>query len=251
MNKFITGVTIALAVFFSGMAQAQPPNPTVVLVHGAFADGSSWNRVIPMLEAKGLHVVSVQEPLSSLKDDVAATRRVINQQNGPVVLVGHSWGGTVITQAGNNDKVKALVYVAAFAPDAGQNTNDLLQGMPAPPWANELRKDEDGYLTLSHKGISQDFASDLPETEQRLVAATQVPWFSGEADEKVTQAAWHDRPSWDVVTLDDRMIPPLLQQRMAKNIGAKVVPVSSSHVVMLSHPREVAHAIEQAAASVH
>jgi pimeloyl-ACP methyl ester carboxylesterase len=216
-------------------------------VHGAFADASSWNKVIPLLQAKGLHVVAVQNPLSSLDGDVAATRRVIEQQDGPVILVGNSWAGAVITQAGNDDKVKALVYVAAFAPRKGQSINDILKGKPAPSWASALQKDSAGYLTLSTDAIIHDFAQDLPVAQARLVAATQGPWFAGCADDKVTQAAWQSKPSWFVVTERDRIMPPELQGAMAQEIGATVVKVDASHMPMLSKPTEVAAAIIDAA----
>jgi pimeloyl-ACP methyl ester carboxylesterase len=241
-------------LFGASAAHAAPDQDlkgkNVVLVHGAFADGSSWNKVIPLLEARGLHVVSVQNPLSSLADDAAATKRVIDQQSGPVVLVGHSWGGVVITQAGNDDKVKALVYVAAFAPDNGQSINDMLKGLPAPAWAGALRKDSAGFLTLSSDAILNDFAQDLPPAEARLVAATQGPWFAGCTDDKVSNAAWHTKPSWFVVTGQDRMIDPRLQQAMASRIGATAVSVEASHVVMLSQPAVVADAIIAAAKKV-
>ena len=220
---------------------------TVVLTHGAFADGSSWNRVIPILEARGLHVVAVQNPLSSLNDDVAATRRVIEQQSGPVVLVGHSWGGVVISEAGNDDKVKALVYVAAFAPDANQSIADLTKDLPAPPWAAQLRKDSAGFMTLSDKAIRENFAPDLPPAQQRLVASTQGPWYSGCATDKVSQPAWRNRPSYFVVTAQDQMIDPGLQEKMAEHIGATVTRVQGSHVSLLSHPSAVANAIIDAA----
>ncbi|MFB9124961.1 alpha/beta hydrolase [Paraburkholderia dipogonis] len=233
-------------------ASAAAPNDglkgkNVVLVHGAFADGSGWNKVIPLLEAKGLHVVAVQNSLKSLDDDAAATQRVIEQQNGPVVLVGHSWGGAVISQAGNSDKVKALVYVAAFAPDNGQSINDLFKGKPAPAWMAALQKDSAGYLTLSTDAIMKDFAQDLPPAEARVVAATQGPWFAGCADDKLATAAWHSKPSWYVLAQKDRMIPPPLQAAMAQQIGATVVKVNTSHVAMMSQPTEVAAAIITAA----
>ena len=220
---------------------------TVVLVHGAFADGESWNKVVPLLEARGLHVVAVQNPLSSLKDDVAATQRVLEQQTGPVVLVGHSWGGAVISQAGNDDHVKALVYVAAFAPDNGQSVNDILKGLPTPSWASQLQKDSGGYLTLSTNAVIHDFAQDLPVAQARLVADTQGPWFAGCTDDKVTTAAWHTKPSWFVVTDKDHMIDPRLQDAMAKHIGATETHVDASHVAMLSKPADVAAAIVAAA----
>ncbi len=188
MTQFLSRL-LASAVFIGAVgatqgahaAQAGEPgalgDTTVVLTHGAFADGSSWSRVIPLLEAKGLHVVAVQNPLSSLSDDVAATKRVIEQQTGPVVLVGHSWAGVVISEAGNDANVKALVYVAAFAPDAGQSIHDLIQGLPPAPWSTELHKDSAGFLRLSDKAIHEYFAPDLSATEQRVVAATQGPWL--------------------------------------------------------------------------
>ncbi|WP_025603007.1 alpha/beta fold hydrolase [Burkholderia sp. WSM2230] len=233
------------------VSHAAPPQDlkgkNVVLVHGAFADGSSWDKVIPLLEEHGLHVVSVQNPLSSLADDVAATRRAVDQQAGPVVLVGHSWAGVVISEAGNDEKVKSLVYVAAFAPDTGQSIEDITKDKPAPAWASELRKDSAGYLTLSTKAVLADFAPDLPLPQRRLIAATQVPWASGCIAEKVTAAAWHDKPSYFVVAAKDQMIDPKLQQAMAKNIGAHVTTVDSSHVAMLSQPRAVAETIIAAA----
>jgi pimeloyl-ACP methyl ester carboxylesterase len=219
----------------------------VVLVHGAFADGSSWDKVIPLLQAKGLHVVAVQNPLSSLDGDVAATRRAIEQQDGPVILVGNSWAGAVITQAGNDDKVKALVYVAAFAPRKDQSINDILKGKPAPSWASALQKDSAGYLTLSTDAIIHDFAQDLPVAQARLVAATQGPWFASCADDKVTQAAWQSKPSWFVITERDRIMPPELQAAMAQQIGATVVKVDAGHMPMLSKPTEVAAVIIDAA----
>lgn len=255
MKKWFAAACLFGSLFSVQAAQAQSQaNPqgdlkgtNVVLVHGAFADGSSWSKVIPLLEARGAHVVAVQNPLSSLADDVAATKRVIDAQPGPVVLVGHSWGGVVITQAGNDDKVKALVYVAAFAPDSGVSINDMLKGKPAPAWVSQLQKDSGGFLTLSTDAIVHQFAQDLPLPEARLVAATQGPWFSGCTDDKVTTAAWHTKPSWYVLAEQDHMIDPGLQQVMATQIGATVTRVKSSHVAMLSQPKAVAAVIAAAA----
>src|SRR5471030_74244 len=249
----LLGGLMSLSAFTQASAASAPDDlkgKNVVLVHGAFADGSSWDKVIPILQAKGLHVVAVQNSLKSLDDDAAATKRVIEQQNGPVILVGHSWAGAVITQAGNDDKVKALVYVAAFALDKDQSINDVLKGKPAPPWASELQKDSAGYLTLSDDAIIHDFASDLPVAQARLIAATQGPLFGGYFDDKVTQAAWHTKPSVFVITGRDHMIDPRLQAAMAKNIGATVVNVDASHVAMLSQPQQVAAAIIAAAENV-
>jgi pimeloyl-ACP methyl ester carboxylesterase len=223
---------------------------TVVLVHGSWADGSSWNKVIPLLEARGLRVVAVQNPLSSLADDVAATTRVINMQTGPVILVGHSWGGVVISQAGNSDKVAALVFVSAFAPDSGQSINDLLKDLPTPAFEADLSRDEAGYLYLSAASVSKYFAPDLPPATQKLIAATQGPWFYGCLGDKVTKAAWHDKPSWWVLSGNDQIIDPRLQKGMAEAIHAKVTEVASSHVSMLAKPAEVAATILAAAQAI-
>ena len=251
LKRFLGSAVLIGGLFALQASHAAPPQDlkgkNVVLVHGAFADGSSWGKVIPLLEARGLHVVAVQNPLSSLADDVASTRRVVDQQTGPVVLVGHSWAGVVISEAGNDDKVKSLVYVAAFAPDNGQSIDDMTKGMPAPVWASELQKDSAGYLTLSTKAVLADFAQDLPLPERRLIAATQGPWASGCLGDKVTTAAWHNKPSYFVVAKKDKMIDPNLQQSMAKNIGAHVTDVETSHVAMLSQPKAVADAIIAAA----
>jgi pimeloyl-ACP methyl ester carboxylesterase len=219
----------------------------VVLVHGAWADGSSWSKVIPLLEAKGLHVVAVQNPLSSLADDVAATKRAIALQQGPVLLVGHSYGGAVITEAGNDPKVAGLVYVAAFAPDTGEAVGDLGKGFPQPPGLAELRPDAAGYLSLTEKGVSEDFAQDLPAPERKVLAATQGPTAGAAFGAKITNAAWRTKPSWYVVARNDRMISPDFEESMAKKINAKSIAVPSSHVAMLSHPKEVAAVIEEAA----
>jgi pimeloyl-ACP methyl ester carboxylesterase len=220
---------------------------TVVLVHGAFADGSSWDRVIPLLQAKGLRVVAVQNPLTSLSDDVAATRRVLDAQAGPVVLVGHSWGGIVISEAGSHERVKSLVYVAAFAPSEGQSASDLGKGYPTPPGLAFLVQDKQRFLTLSPEGITKHFAQDLPEAQTRVMSATQGPISATSFDEKVTSAAWKAKPSWFVLTQQDHMIDPGLQEAMAGKISAHIVRVPSSHVPQLSRPALVADAIVAAA----
>lgn len=220
----------------------------VVLVHGAWADGSSWSKLIPLLEAKGLHVVAVQNPLTSLADDVAATKRAIALQDGPVVLVGHSYGGAVITEAGNDPKVVALVYVAAFAPADGESVATTGKPYPPSPLSTEVRPDAQGFLTVTGKGIAEDFAQDLPNDEQRILTATQGPTAAAVFGAKITTAAWKSKPSWFVIAGNDRAIPPELQRAEAVAIKAISITLPSSHVPMLSHPKEVAELIEQAAA---
>jgi pimeloyl-ACP methyl ester carboxylesterase len=222
---------------------------TVVLVHGAFSDGSSWEKVIPLLEARGLHVVAVQNPLTSLADDVAATKRVIDAQKGPVILVGHSWAGTVITEAGASEKVAALVYVAAFAPDVGESSSDLGKAAPPPPGLSSVHSDSAGYLYLSPEGVAHDFAPDLPAAKTKVMAVTQGPIFGKAFAEKVANAAWKTKPSWYVVAEKDRMIQPDVERAMAKKINATVTSLPTSHVPMLSRPKEVAAVILAAAGS--
>ena len=218
---------------------------TVVLVHGAWADGSSWNKVISRLQHEGIEVVAVQNPLTSLADDVAAAHRAIAAAPGPVVLVGHSWGGAVITQAGEDPKVKALVYVAAFAPPVGMSVNDMGKGAPPSPGAKEVVFNE-GYLTISKKGIVEDFAQDLPKSESEVLAATQGPTAAKAFDEKITYAAWAHKPSWYLVSTNDRMIDPNAERAMARAMKAHTIEIAASHVSMLSNPDVVTSAIEEA-----
>ena len=237
-------------LIFLAAAAPQKPRKTVVLVHGAFSDGSSWDKVIPLLHAKGLHVVAVQNPLTSLADDVAATKRALDASTGPVILVGHSWGGTVITEAGADDKVAALVYVAAFAPDAGQSSNDLGKDGPAPPGLADIRPDSAGFLSLTPESLARNFAQDLPGTQTAVMAATQGPIAGSAFDEKVSITAWKSKPSWFIVAGNDRMIQPDLQRAMAKKINARTTVLPTSHVPMLSRPNDVATVILAAAAAV-
>jgi pimeloyl-ACP methyl ester carboxylesterase len=223
---------------------------TVVLVHGAFADGSSWNKVVPLLQAKGLKVVAVQNPLTTLADDVAATKRAIDPQAGPVVLVGHSWGGTVITEAGNDEKVKALVYVAAFAPSPGESSNDGGKGYPPPPGLAHPVASRDGFLALTPEAIAQDFAQDVGPEEANLIAVSQGPVNSTAFDTKVTAAAWTSKPSWYIVSTKDRMIQPDAERAFAKKIKAKTTELPPSHVPMLSQPTAVADVIAAAAKAI-
>lgn len=236
-------IAFAAAALLGGAAQAATNDTTVVLVHGAFADGTSWDKVIPILQAQGIKVVAVQNPLTSLGDDVAAAQRVVDAQTGKVVLVGHSWGGTVITQAGSSDKVKALVYVAAFAPSEGQNTADLGKGYPAPPGLATLQADPSGFLYLPAESVATNFAQDLPVAATKIMAATQGPIRAAAFAEKVTVAAWKGKPSYYIVAANDRMIDPGLEQAFAKKIAAKTTTLSSSHVPMVSQPEQVAKVI--------
>jgi len=231
-------------------AHAATAAKTVVLVHGAFADGSSWDKVIPLLLAKRLKVVAVQNPLTSLADDVAATKRVLDGQTAPVILVGHSWGGTVITQAGDDAKVAALVFVAAFAPDEGQASADLGKDLPPPPGSTSIHPDAAGYLYLTPEGVAKDFAQDLPAAQTKVMAATQGPILGKAFEEKVSTAAWKTKPSWYIVAEKDRMIQPDLERAMAKKMKANTTTLPTSHVAMLSRPKEVAAAILRAADAV-
>ena len=223
---------------------------TVILVHGAWADGSSWNEVIARLQAQGLAVVSVQNPLSSLADDVAAVQRAMEMVEGPIVLVGHSWGGTVITQAGASARVRALVYIAAFAPDRNQSTNALQASYPVPEYAALLRADSAGYLHFPADALPHYFAQDLPAANARVLAATQGPIRASASADEVTEAAWRDRPSWYLVTGQDRMIAPQLQREMAQRIQARVSEVPASHVPFASRPKETTAVILEAVAEV-
>ena len=250
MSKWISSVSLLVSLMLSSAAPAQgapKPQKTVVLIHGAFADGSSWNNVIPLLEAKGLKVIAVQNPLTSLVDDVAAARRVIDAQTGPVILVGHSWGGMVITEAGTHDRVVALVYVAAFAPETGDSANDLGKGRAPPPGSAHIYPDPAGFLYLTPEGVAKDFAQDLPATQTSVMAVTQGPIFAKAFGEKVTNAAWKSRPSWFIVAANDRMIQPDLERAMAKKINAMTTELPTSHVPMQSRPRDVAAVILAAA----
>jgi pimeloyl-ACP methyl ester carboxylesterase len=227
-------------------AQATPQGvKNIVLVHGAFADGSSYAKIIPLLEAKGYHVTAVQNPLTSLADDVAATKRALAQQDGPVLLVGHSWGGMVISDAGNDPKVAGLVYIAAAAPDPNQSLGELTKNAPTP--GIKQIKNNDGYLSMTTEGISTDFAQDLTPTERRVIAATQQPVAAAAFGEKMTTVAWQTKPSWYIVASQDHMISPVLEAEMAKKIKATTLTLNASHVPMLSQPEKVASFLEAAA----
>jgi pimeloyl-ACP methyl ester carboxylesterase len=225
---------------------ASGPQPTVMLVHGAWADGSGWGDVISRLQARGLRVVAVQNQLNSLADDVAEVTRALERETQPVVLVGHSWGGTVITQAGTSNKVVALVYIAAFAPDVGQSTNDLQAGGPLPGYVPLLQADSAGYLWFPQDALPSWFAQDVPAPNAKLLAAAQNPIRATAFGDAVSAAAWAAKPSWYLVTDEDRMIAPDLQRQMAARIGARVSSVRSSHVPFISHPKETVSVVLEA-----
>ena len=253
ITSIISFAVLTIAVIVSGARPAASETgapTTVVLVHGAFADGSSWNEVIPILQAKGLNVVAVQNPLTSLADDVAFTRRAIALQKGPIVLVGHSWGGTVITEAGDDDRVKALVYVAAFAPSPGEKTGELGKNYPKPAGLANPVVDTSGFLTLSPETVAEHFAQDVGPEQASLIAATQGAISAASFEEAVSTAAWQTRPSWYIVAEQDHMIDPRLEMDFARKIKAQVTSLPTSHVPMISRPQEVAAVILEAAESI-
>ena len=247
LNRPLLAHTVAaIGLFASSLAYSAnttPHDSSVVIVHGAFTDGSDWNKVISLLQAKGIKVREVQNGLNSLADDVAATRRAINSQTGKVVLVGHSWGGMVITEAGLNDKVAGLVYVAAFAPNAGQSLGELGKDYPPSPGISKAVADADGFLSLPPDAIASDFAQDLPAAQTAIMAATQGPIQSKALGEKTIVAAWSSKPSWYIVSEKDRMIQPDMERAMAAKIGAKVTSLPTSHVPQQSRPSAVAKVI--------
>ncbi len=237
----------AAAMLAAHVALAAPPVRNVVLVHGAYADGSCWNEVIARLQQAGMHVTSVQNPLTSLADDAEATRRVLALQDGPTILVGHSWAGTVISETGNDPKVAALVYLAARAPDAGEDYGALAARFPAAPAAAGLVKSPDGYAQLSEQAFVRDFAGDLDPARARVLYASQGRISQTLFASRTTQAAWKNKPSYYVVSQDDRTTSPELERFVAKRMGAKTIELASSHVSMISHPDEITNLILEAA----
>jgi pimeloyl-ACP methyl ester carboxylesterase len=219
----------------------------VVLVHGGFVDGSGWQAVYSLLKKDGYNVSIVQNPTLSLEGDAEATRQIIDAQDGPVVLVGHSYGGAVITQAGNNDNVAALVYIAAFAPDNGESVNTLIAnpppGAPVPP----ILPPKDGFLFLDREKFAASFAGDVPAEEAAFMADSQVPWGVDALGGSITEAAWRTKPSWYLVSTEDRMIPPPAQRAMSERAGSTVVEAAGSHSIYVSQPAAVVALIEQAA----
>jgi len=216
----------------------------VLLVHGAWADGSSWSKVIPLLDNKGLNVIAVQLPLTSLDDDIAVTQNALAAEKGPTVIVGHSYGGMVISGAANDaPNVTALVYIAAFGLDEGESIEGLSKQGPAPAGAAQIRPDEHGFLWIDRNGFAQAFAADADPVEARVMAATQKPLSIKSFIAKSGPPAWKHIRSWYLVSSNDQMIPPQAEELMAKRMGATVRTVASSHASMVSHPQEVADII--------
>src|SRR6202165_989907 len=242
-------MTIILSMGENTMAQTKSTAvvKNIVLVHGGLVDGSGWKDVYKILKKDGYTVSIVQEPTISLPDDVAVTKRVIDGQNGPVILVGHSYGGVVITEAGNDPKVAGLVYVAAFAPDKGESVSSLIKnpppGAPAPP----ILPPVDGYLLLDKAKFPASFAGDVSPEKAAFMADSQVPWGVNALGGTISEPAWRTKPSWYLLTTDDKMIPAAAQRLMAKRAGATVVEVKASHAVFVSEPQAVASLIEKAA----
>jgi pimeloyl-ACP methyl ester carboxylesterase len=222
----------------------------VVLVHGGFVDGSGWQGVYDLLKADGFNVSVVQNPTLTLEGDAESTRQIIDAQDGPVVLVGHSYGGAVISEAGTHPDVAALVYIAAFAPDKGESVNTLIAdpppGAPVPP----ILPPQDGFLFLDREKFAASFAGDVPAAQAAFMADSQVPWGVGALDGSITDPAWRSKPSWYLVATDDRMIPPDAQRGMAARAGATTTETPGSHAVYVSKPDAVANVIRTAAAAV-
>jgi pimeloyl-ACP methyl ester carboxylesterase len=219
----------------------------VVLVHGGFVDGSGWQAVHDLLTKDGYRVAVVQNPTLTLEDDAAATRRVIDSLDGPVILVGHSYGGAVITAAGLHDQVAALVYITAFAPDKGESVNTLVAGFPADGPHPPILPPQDGFLFLDREQFHASFAGDLPAGQAAFMADAQVPWGVNALGGTITEAAWRVKPSWYLIASDDRMIPPPVQRSMSERAGSTVTEAPGSHSIYLSQPAAVAGIITQAA----
>jgi pimeloyl-ACP methyl ester carboxylesterase len=222
----------------------------IVLIHGGFVDGSGWESVYSILKKDGYNVSIVQNPTISLMDDVAATRRILAAQDGPAILVGHSYGGAVITEAGNDPKVVGLVYITAFAPDKGESVATLIKdpppGAPVPP----ILPPQDGYLFLDRAKFPASFAADVNAEKAAFIADSQVPWGVEALSGKISEPAWKTKPSWYLIATDDKMIPPDAQRSMSKRAGSTVVEVKGSHAIYVSQPEAVAALVEQAAESV-
>jgi pimeloyl-ACP methyl ester carboxylesterase len=222
---------------------------SVVLVHGGFVDGSGWESVYKILRKDGYAVSIVQNPTLSLSDDVAVTKRIIAAQSGHVILVGHSYGGVVITEAGNDPKVVGLVYIAAFAPDSGESVSTLIKDPPPDAPVPPILPPVDGYLFLDKAKFAASFAADVPSERAAFMADSQVPWGVEALNGTISEAAWKTKPSWYLVATDDKMIPPPAQRLMSKRAGSTVIEIAGSHAIYESQPHDVAKLIEQAAKS--
>lgn len=233
------------------MAEAKGSKATnIVLVHGGFVDGSGWEGVYKILTKKGYTVSVVQNPTTSLADDVAATRLVIAAQNGPVILVGHSYGGVVITEAGNDPKVTRLVYIAAFAPDKGESVSILIKNPPPDAPVPPILPPQEGYLFLDKAKFHASFAADVENEKAAFMADSQVPWGVDALNGTISEPAWKTKPSWYLIATDDQMIPPTAQRLMSARAGSTVVEVAGSHAVYVSQANAVAALIEKAASEV-
>jgi len=240
----LAALTIATAQ--AATATAAERTVSIVLVHGAFVDASGWKSTYDILSDAGYEVLVVQQPTITLRDDVAETERVIAKAKHPVILVGHSYGGMVITEAGDNPRVRSLVYLAAFAPDAGESVSTLAEA-PVPAGEHKAPLVTDGnYLLVDADKFPRSFAADVDPAITRFMAVAQLPWGLKAVQTKIDRVAWKTKPSHFMVTSDDHMIPPTAQRTMARRSGAKVAELKSSHAVMLSHPREVAAFIKSA-----
>jgi pimeloyl-ACP methyl ester carboxylesterase len=246
MSMVAAGAASTLFQGDAAVAQPAPKAPNVVLVHGLFADGSSWSEVIARLQAKGLNVTSVQNPLTTLDDAVAETQRVLARQEGPTVLAGHSFSGMIVTEAGVHPNVSALVYVAARAPDAGEDYTALAKTFPTPPASAGIVFDGDEGR-LSEAAFLRDFAGDLPEAKAKVLYAVQEPFQKTLLTGKTAHAAWRSKPSFYAVSTEDRTINPDLERFMAKRMGAKTIEVKASHLSLISHPDEISRLILEAA----
>lgn len=242
-----SSIALMLGLSEGYMAQSNAAIKNVVLVHGAFVDGSGWREVYDHLTRDGFNVTIVQNPTTSLSDDVAATKRALAAQNGPTILVGHSYGGVVITEAGTDPKVAGLVYVAAFAPDKGESVSALIKdpapGAPVPP----ILPPQDGYLLLDRAKFRASFAADVSAEDAAFMADAQTPWGLDALAGAITEPAWKTKPSWYIVATGDRMIPPDAQRAMSRRAGSSVVEVEGSHAVYVSQPQAVAAIISKAA----
>jgi len=248
MATALVGAVSIISQSQDGLAQSKLKGiKNIVLVHGAFADGSCWTKVVTRLQAKGYNVLAVQNPLTSLADDVAAAKRAIARMDGPVLLVAHSYGGMVISEAGKDPKVAGLVYVAALVPEDGQSGNDVNAMMPTTGVEREFQVSPEGFASLSMKAVNENFAPDVTAEERKLIYATQIPLHAGAVDVKVYSPAWQTKRTWYIVATQDAVINPDLERYKAKLIKATTIELKSSHVPMISQPDKVTAFIISAA----